>query len=274
MLAEKNDVKKVFMKKGACSHTFFYLLNREFGFHYEIEEPASDPFAGGILQQGYQCGMLWGASLAVGAESYRRHGNCSKSVCLAINATQKLMESFKNRTNSIDCYEITDTDFNNKFQYAKYLVFKAHSCFSLAKEWGPDAARTAIDSLSGELAELSGQPVSCASETALRMGASEAQAAMVAGFAGGLGLSGNACGALAAAIWMKSIAWCRVHPGKSPYSTPIVKELMEKFSKETDYKLECREITGKCFNSLAEHTEYIRGGGCKEIMNFLAEQKE
>ena len=33
------------------------------------------------------------------------------------------------------------------------------------------------------------------------MGGSEEEIAMVAGFAGGLGLSGNGCGALSAAIW-------------------------------------------------------------------------
>ena len=37
------DAKKVFSKCGACSHTFFYLLNREFGYakkthYYELSE--------------------------------------------------------------------------------------------------------------------------------------------------------------------------------------------------------------------------------------------
>lgn len=42
---------------GTCSRTFFYIINREFGFPHENEERAADPLAGGIVQQGYQCGM-------------------------------------------------------------------------------------------------------------------------------------------------------------------------------------------------------------------------
>ena len=33
------------------------------------EEKASMPLAGGIANMGYQCGMLWGAALAAGAEA-------------------------------------------------------------------------------------------------------------------------------------------------------------------------------------------------------------
>jgi len=54
----KLRTKRVFLKQGTCSRTFFYILNREFGYSLENEERAIDPMAGGILQQGYQCGML------------------------------------------------------------------------------------------------------------------------------------------------------------------------------------------------------------------------
>jgi hypothetical protein len=41
------------------------------------------------------------------------------------------------------------------------------------------------------------------------MGASDEEMVLVAGFAGGMGLSDNACGALGAAIWMNTLAWNR-----------------------------------------------------------------
>ena len=63
--------KKVFLECGTCSHTFLYILNREFGYPMEIEESASDPLAGGLMSTQNQCGMLWGSALAVGAESFR-----------------------------------------------------------------------------------------------------------------------------------------------------------------------------------------------------------
>src|SRR5210317_284859 len=120
-LKVKNDAKRVFYKKGTCSRTFFYLLNREYKHPMDEEEKAVDPLAGGILQHGYQCGMLWGASLAVGAESHRRCENPDKANALAIIATQNVMRSFKEKTGSHDCIDITRTDFKNKWSFAKYM---------------------------------------------------------------------------------------------------------------------------------------------------------
>ena len=67
------DAKKIFMKLGACSSALFFILNREFGYPLETEARAAESLAGGIMQQGYQCGMLWGAVMAVGVESFRRN---------------------------------------------------------------------------------------------------------------------------------------------------------------------------------------------------------
>ena len=76
MAAVKNDTKKIFWKKGTCSQTFYYILNREFGDHNEVHELASDPLVGGIMQLGHQCGLLMGSTLAVGktvAQAYADH---------------------------------------------------------------------------------------------------------------------------------------------------------------------------------------------------------
>ena len=58
-------------------------------------------------------------------------------------------------------------------------------------------ARSQVQLFSPGQAALLQEPISCASEVAAKMGASDEEMVMVAGFAGGLGLSGNACGALA-----------------------------------------------------------------------------
>jgi C_GCAxxG_C_C family probable redox protein len=118
----KLRAKRIFLTKGSCSNTFFYILNREFGHPKPNEERAIDPMAGGILQAGYQCGMLWGASMALGAEAYRRNNkDLSKATAVTIRATQHIMESFKNRTKCIDCEDFTKTDFKNKWSFAKYM---------------------------------------------------------------------------------------------------------------------------------------------------------
>jgi hypothetical protein len=103
------------------------------------------------------------------------------------------------------------------------------------------------------------------------MGASEEEMVMVAGFAGGLGLSGNACGALGAAIWLNTLAWCRKNPGQSGYSNPKAEEILNTFLSATDSEILCRNLAGLRFNSIADHTEYINNGGCEKLMGILAQ---
>ncbi|OGU58755.1 MAG: hypothetical protein A2V66_01430 [Ignavibacteria bacterium RBG_13_36_8] len=268
----KRDTKKLFLKKGTCSHTFFHILNREFGHIKDNEERATDPLAGGILQMGYQCGMLWGASMGVGAESFRRCNNTNQAIGLAIKATQHIMKSFVKRGGSADCGDITETDFSSKLSFAKYFFSgRFLSCFSLADKWAPEAIQAAHEGLSNGQRDLPNQCKSCASEVVKKMGGSNEEAVMVAGLAGGIGLSGNACGALSAAIWMKMLDMCRKQTMKSSLKNPEAEIILEKFYAATDYEIICNEITGKRFNTLDDHTEFIKNGSCSKLINVLAE---
>ena len=131
------DTKWVFIKKGTCSRTLFYILNREFGHPLEHEEQAADPLCGGIMQQGYQCGLICGAALAVGAESSRRRDEVGPAIGLAIEATMFMMDSFHKRAGSQDCLDITEADFTKKTGLAKFMVTgKFVSCFKLTDKWG------------------------------------------------------------------------------------------------------------------------------------------
>ncbi len=267
----KRDTKRVFLKMGTCSRTFFYILNREFGFPLENEERAADPLAGGILQQGYQCGMLWGASLAVGAESFRRCGDRGRATGITIKATQHIMESFINRTKSADCIDITNCNWSSKWSIAKYFFTgKMFTCFKLAEKWAPDAIQSATEGLSLEQTDLPKQPISCASEVARKMGGSDEEMVMVAGFAGGLGLSGNGCGALSAAIWMNTLTEVREQNKKSSFSDPSTEKILKAFYDETDYEMLCNKISGQCFKTIDDHTEFIKNGGCDKLINVLA----
>jgi len=264
-------MRRLFFKKGTCSQTYFYLLNREFGYHYADEERAIDPLAGGIYQQGYQCGMLWGSAMAIGAESYRQLGDQEKATRVAIEATRKVMESFKSRTDTIECYEITKCDWGNKGSIAKYMLTgKAVNCFNLAAKWAPEAVHAARESLSnGQDTEQ--KPLKCCTcEVVRRMGGSEREMAMVAGFAGGLGLSGNGCGALAAAMWMKTLREVRNNNYKMTMNNPTAEDLLTIFYKASDYEMMCSEITGKRFEDADEHSEFIENGGCAGVIDALA----
>ena len=94
--------------------------------------------------------------------------------------------------------------------------------------------------------------------------------AMVAGFAGGIGFSGNACGALSAAIWINTLAWCRKNPDQSGYSNPNSEKILKTFLEATDSGMLCHKITGKRFKTIDDHTEYIKNGGCNKLINLLA----
>lgn len=265
------DTKWVFLKKGTCSRTMFYILNREFDNNLVMEESAADPLAGGIMQHGYQCGLLWGSALAMGAESYRRTNGSGSSVALAITATQHIIEAFTARTGSTDCEDILEADLTQKGSTLKLLVTgKFISCFKIADKWAPEAIKAAEKGLSAVQSELPQKAKSCASELIRKMGGSEKEVAIVAGLAGGVGLSGGGCGALAAAIWMNTLTWCRENPGKSGYSNPRAKETLEAYLMATDYEFECSKVCGQKFKSIDDHTEFLDMGGCKTLIDALA----
>lgn len=265
------DGRKVFLKSGTCSRTFFHILNREFGHIKPNEERASDTLAGGIMQEGHQCGMLWGASLAVGAETYRRNQNQDQAIAVAIMATKKIMDSFKEREGTINCREITHCDFSNKWSMAKYFVSgRFLHCYNLAQHWAPEAVDAAIEGLSAETSTVSSPCLSCATEVAKKMGASNEECIMVAGFAGGLGLGGGGCGALAAAIWLNSLEWCKEVPKKMAMNNPLAQKTLDQFLKTTNSAILCSKITGTKFESITEHTDYIKSNGCAKLIDSLA----
>ena len=273
MKTKKSDIKKVTWP-GGCSRTFFYTLNRELGCPKDAEECAADTLSGGIMLRGHQCGMLWGSALAAGAESFRQNSDRGKAIASAITATQRIVESFTKRTGTLNCREITSCDFTKKTDFLKFMLkfilYIDRSCFKFADIWAPESIKSAVEGLSLQVEELTHYPVSCASEVVKKTGGSEEEIVAAAGFAGGLGLSGNGCGALSAAIWMKSLEWNRKHPGKSSYKNPYAEKTLDAFLSETGSEFTCRNITGRCFRTIDEHSEFINNGGCDRLINILA----
>jgi hypothetical protein len=145
-------------------------------------------------------------------------------------------------------------------------------CFNLAEDWAPEAIQSAKKGLSTD-SVFSQPPVSCASEVIKRMGGSDEEAVMVSGFAGGMGLSGNACGALGAAIWKTTINWCRKHPGETPpfFKNPDTQKVLKKFNDATGSEILCHKICGQSFNTIDDHSEFIKNGGCNKLMNMLVQ---
>jgi hypothetical protein len=181
------------------------------------------------------------------------------------------MESFENRTKSIECSDVTQTDFNNKWSFAKYMLSgKFTSCFVLAGRWGPEAVDAAKEGLSLPPKGIKYKARSCASEVVKKMGGTEEEMVMVSGFAGGLGLRGDGCGALAAAIWMNSLQSIKSSGKPAPYK-PESNAVLQAFYKETQYEMECKVICSRQFKTIDEHSEFIKDGGCKKLISVLAE---
>lgn len=275
--APAKGTKEIFKECRTCSRTFATILNRQFGHPRVPEEKAMNLMAGGILNQGYQCGMLWGATLAVGAESFRKNEKAEDAIAVAVLATQHVVHSFLDLTHTLNCREIIGYDLSTLTGMAKFMIkttIKGNEnsrCFNLAEEWAPAALDVATEMLE-QKAEPKNGAQSCASEVVRQMGGSQEEMAMVAGFAGGLGLYGGACGALSAALWKNALDWCRENPDEDPpyFNNKTAKKMLKSFKSETNGKMRCSEICGQEFKDLGEHTDYLTRGGCKSLLGVLA----
>ena len=232
------------------------------------------PLAGGVANMGYQCGMLWGAALAAGARAYQVHGAGPQAEAEAIVASQRLVKAFRAHTkNEINCLEISHLNMQGKTDAGAILKFFLKGgpigCFRMAARYAPDAYGEIDSTFSEKHNEAPSPPVSCASMLAKKMGVSEMHTVMAAGFAGGIGLSGGACGALGAAIWIIGLNQPVEMDGFS-YSGTWVSDVIEKYLESSDYEFECSAIVGRKFEDVSDHASYLRDGGCSKIIEVLA----
>ena len=238
-----------------------------------LEENAASPFAGGIIQHGYQCGMIWGAVLAAGAEAYRMFGSGPQAETSAIIAAQRLVESFRACNKNINCLEITDIDKSSStMKMIMYFLIKGGpiGCMRMAAKYAPVAFSEINMAFSEEHIDTPAPPVSCAAMLAQKMGVSDMHTVMASGFAGGIGLCGGACGALGAAIWIIGMNSGKERDGKIDFKDPKALDAIDRFLNYTGFKFECSEIVGRKFKTIEDHAAYLRGGGCSEIIEVLA----
>ena len=239
------------------------------------------PLAGGFMGYGYQCGMLWGAALAAGAQAYQLFGAGPKAETVAVMVAQRLVEAFRDRNKYINCADITEMNWKEaskrqmRSQVFKYLLKGGPiTCFSMSASY----ARITFDEINLTLSEKHNEaprsPASCATMLAKKMGASGLHAVMAAGLAGGIGLSGGACGALGAAIWLSRIGSGKEGDGKTNignfYDDPIALATIERYLESADYEFECSKIAGRTFENVDDHAAYLRAGGCSKIIEALA----
>ncbi len=224
------------------------------------------------MQHGYQCGMIWGATLAAGAQVYRTFGPGPQAETKAVVAAQRLVESFRVLNKSINCFEITDLDKSSTAKTIFLFFMKGGpiGCFRMAARYAPVALGEIEAILSDESIEASPGPISCAAMVAQKMGASDLHAVMAAGFAGGIGLCGGACGALGAAIWLTAMAGSANPEGKADFKGSGVADVIGRFAGCTGGEFECSRIVGRKFASVEDHADYVCDGGCSKLIDVLA----
>lgn len=225
------------------------------------------------MQHGYQCGMIWGAVLAAGAQAYRTFGPGPQAETMAIIAAQRLVDSFRSFHGEINCLEITDIDRSSsalKMLYVFLIKGKTIDCFRMSGKYAKTAFNEINIAYSQKQIIVPSSPLSCASLIANKMGLSDMHAAMASGLAGGVGLSGGACGAMGAAIWIYGMKSIREGAGKINYKDPGALEIINTFLKCTDYEFECSEIAGRTFETIDDHAAYLREGGCVKLIETLS----
>ncbi len=249
------------------------VVDDSFDHPLALEEHATLPLAGGLEQLGFQCGQVWGAALAAGAQAYQLFGPGSQAEAAAVGAAQRLVEFFQARYKSINCFEVIELDWKNA-QAKQILKFFLKGgpvrCFSMTAGY----ARAAVDEINaafaGNCREAPAPLISCAALLAQKLGASDMHTVMVAGLAGGIGLSGSACGALGAAIWLIEMNRVKEGAGQVEFNSLEATEAIDRFLQNTDYEFECSKIAGRKFENVSDHAAYVRAGGCSNIIEALA----
>jgi hypothetical protein len=249
------------------------VVDGAFDHPLALEEHASFPLAGGVEQMGFQCGQVWGAALAAGARAYQLLGPGPEAEAAAVIAAQRLAESFRTSYRSIDCLDVIDLDWRNA-QAKQVLKFFLKGgpirCFSSTAGFAQAAFSEINATFAGHRPEAPAPLVSCAAMLAEKMGASDLHSVMAAGLAGGIGLSGGACGALGAAIWLIEMNRVTGGSGKVEFNSPEATEAIDRFLQSSGGEFECDDIVGRKFEDVADHAAYLRAGGCATIIEALA----
>ena len=273
----------------SCSEAMFTILNRACGAVLETEEQAAHALAGGVLRQGHACGLLWGSALEAGLRARSGYADDPETAGVAaVIWSGRLVEEFRSFAGAVNCREIIQGPLNTMKGRLAYIISgKPGLCARNAVGWWERADKIFQETLEPGLGAKSAGYTNCAVEMMKRLegplGLVPEDKVLAAGFAGGLGLSGNACGALAAAIFALGLKYYRGRKaGRDTFRQALLQEigigadfiqaparLRQAFVGR--YKTElCREIAGTGFDSLAAHSAFLSEGGCRELLDHVS----
>jgi hypothetical protein len=279
-----------FLRCVACSEASMTTQMRGFGTEDSCYEQAIHAFSGGFMHRGDACGLLTGAALAAGCEARRRFDDDDTASSAALAATVGLVGAFLERVGSADCRDMTGASFATIGGRLRYLrTGAARQCGRTLLDWSGQAHRIIDRSLtdSAGRAPVEGR-ANCAEETLRRcassVGVPAADSVVVGGLAGGIGLLGNVCGALATGVFALGVARYR-RPRRVRRDSRLRGSIEEMFGiryrgpatelrrlvEERFGSALCVGIVGRRFEDEADHAAFIDGGGCEEVIATVAE---
>jgi hypothetical protein len=280
----------------ACSEASMTTQMRGFGIDEPAYEQAIHAFSGGFMHLGHACGLLTGAVMAAGFVARSRFDDDGTrsgaalfaAIQLAKAHPELITKAHPELTGSGNCREITEmslTKLSGRLRYVQQG--KGRMCGRLHVKWAPKAQQV-IDKALMEFAERrpAGSCANCTVQTmrelksSVRMKAKDS--VLVAGFAGGVGLLGNVCGALAAGVFAMSAA---DHLGPKHRkrdsrirgsfeelagvnyrgaATRLRLEFVRQFGSEL-----CINIIGRRFRDAADHSTFVEQGGCENVRKLV-----
>jgi hypothetical protein len=281
----EKQMKYTLFRQFSCSETMLTVLNRMGGCEMKEIEEASDPLCGGILLNLHDvCGIVWGASLAAGIRAKQRLSSDYAVAQFTLGTTKQIIDTFDAEEDSVECATRIGMDKWNMIKYT--MKGNIAKCMESLAHWAPrfnEIIETRLVNAGKESQHT--QISNCACETmektAEKLGIDLAwYVPVVAGFAGGLGLSGNACGALTAAILGQMLKYfinrdkpkhSMIRSGMQAYyigdswmnpARKLFKDFIGMYGTKS-----CREITQRQFNSPDELSAFLESGKCREIID-------
>ncbi len=278
----------VFNGTMSCAESTLAILDDRLGMQNLKLEQAIDPLTGGIAGYGAACGFYWGASVYFARRAEREGLGPAGIAQVSLAATRKLIDRTRASGIAVDC-----ADFLRQpapWRLVPYVAMvKMVRCVKHLNQLIPTIEAIADDALAqAQSAATAAEPAqpNCAvmaCRSTLRALGTEDHGTsdMVAGWGGGLGCTGNGCGALGAAIFALGIKYyeratardgtplmrvLKSQPGV-PYSNDVL--LLVDLFRTRFGQLTCREIVNKDFSSPEDFGQHVRSTGCGDVMDFL-----
>ena len=270
----------------ACSEASMTTQMRGFGFEEPVYEQAIHAFSGGFMHQGHASGLLTGAVLAAGFVAQKRFKDDKSRSGAILHTAVQLAREFPEYSGFINCREITEKDLTKiggRLSYYREGLGKM--CGRLHLRWAPHAQELIEKSLMEY--EPKGSCSNCAVRTMQNLesttGLKTGTPTLMAGFAGGVGLSGNVCAALSAGVYAMTTSY-QIGRRKKKRDSQFRGSIEELIGKNyrgtlTSFRLKfteqfgsvlCLDIIDRHFKDVEDHARFVDQGVCENVTNFVS----